>query len=111
MVGMDIGSTRDMLLCVVHDEDERQEIDKGDMHSGDVCRELQGGRIGVRWVGGYGGVRVAHVAGGEKQEGKHRLFGHNVCHPTHKTEHTVSGDSGELWANSLATKHHVMDTW
>ena len=46
-VSMDAGSTRDMPVRVVHDEGEWEEMDKGDMHGGDVCREPQGGRVGV----------------------------------------------------------------
>ena len=98
-------------MCVVHDKGEQQETGKGHMHGRDVHREPQGGCVGVLWAGGYGRMRVAHVAGGGKWEGKRKSFSYNVCHPTHKTEHMASG---ELWANSLATEHHMMEvqtTW
>ena len=103
-VGTDAGGTRDVPVRVVHDEGERQETDKGDTHGRDVRRAAGWTHWGS--VGSYGGMKVTRVAGGGKQEGERRSFSHNVCHPTHKTKHTASSD---LWADSLATEHHVME--
>ena len=106
VVSMDAGGTRDVPVRVVHDEGERQDTDKGG-YARRGCTQRAAGWM--RWGsvgGGYGGMKVARVAGGGKQEGERRSFGHNVCRPTHKTEHTARG---EPWADSLATKHHVME--
>ena len=82
------GSTKDVPMHVVHDED------KG-VHTAGMYAKSR------RWM------HWGSVGGGLWQD-EGRLCGrsHNVCHPTHKTEHTASG---EPWANSLATEHHMME--
>ena len=93
------GGTRDMPMHVVHDKDKG--VHMAGMYA-ESHRWMRWGSVGR----GLWRDEGCLCGRGREAGGQCRSFGHNVCHPTHKTKHTASG---KPWADSLATEHHVME--